>query len=88
MLRRRIGKPELDLDMFLLSQRSAPLLIRMNRERKDLAKIFYKAAVMHYAQENYLPLFFDLLIAVFLQPKLVIGRVVSKLTIRRSTKVT
>ena len=73
MLRRRAGKSELDLESFLLSQRSAPLLTRLNRERKDLAKIFYKAAVSHYAQREYPQLAFKLLVAVLLQPRLVLG---------------
>jgi glycosyltransferase involved in cell wall biosynthesis len=78
MLRRRAGKPELDLKSFLASQRSAPLLTRLNRERKDFAKIFYKAAVFHYAQREYPALIFKLLLAVLLQPKLTVTQVTSK----------
>jgi glycosyltransferase involved in cell wall biosynthesis len=85
MLRRRAGKSELDLESFLLSQRSAPFLIRLNRERKDLAKIFYKAAVSHYAQREYPQLAFKLLVAVLLQPRLVLGQVISKASIGRQT---
>lgn len=83
MVRRRSGRSELDLESFLLSQHSAPLLTRLNRERKDLAKIFYKAAVMHYAQTEYLRLFLKLVLAVLLQPKLVLGQVISKALIGR-----
>jgi glycosyltransferase involved in cell wall biosynthesis len=85
MLRRRAGKPELDLESFLLSQRSAPLLTRLNRERKDLAKIFYKAAVSHYAQREYPQLACKLLVAVLLQPRLVLGQVISKASFGRQT---
>jgi GT2 family glycosyltransferase len=81
MLRRRAGKPELDWSSFLLSQRSAPVLVRLNRERKDLAKIFYKAAVLHYAQREYPALFFKLLLAIALQPRHVLGQVISKVAI-------
>ena len=83
MVRRRSGKPELDLKSFLLIQRSTPLLTRLNRERKDFAKIFYKAAVSHYAEKEYLLLSFKLLVAVALQPWLVLNQVISKLAIGR-----
>ena len=82
MLHRRAGMPELDLESFLLSQRSAPLLTRLNRERKDLAKIFYKAAVMHYAQREYPALIIKLLPAMLLQPGYTIRQVLKKLVFR------
>ncbi|MGA7831606.1 MAG: glycosyltransferase [Terracidiphilus sp.] len=85
MLRRRQGKPEQDLDSFLQSQRTAPLFTRMNRERKDLAKIFYKAAVLHYAERQYVRLFIKLFVAVLLQPGLVLNQVISKFAIRRKS---
>jgi glycosyltransferase involved in cell wall biosynthesis len=78
MLRRRSGQPEQDLESFLASQRSAPLLVRLNRERKDLAKVLYKAAVAHYAQRKYAALMVNLLAAVSLQPGYVVGQVTSK----------
>lgn len=81
MLRRRAGESELDLESFLRIQRSAPLLIRLNRERKDLAKIFYKAAVLHYAQREYPTLILTLLVAIFLQPGHVLRQVISKSSI-------
>jgi glycosyltransferase involved in cell wall biosynthesis len=83
MLRRRSGKSEQDLESFLLSQRSASFPIRLNRERKDMAKILYKAAVMHYAKRDYLRLFLKLLPAILLQPQLVLGQVISKAVIGR-----
>ncbi|HME58806.1 MAG TPA: glycosyltransferase [Terracidiphilus sp.] len=83
MLRRRAGMPELDFDSFLRNLHSAPLLIRLNRQRKDLAKVFYKAAVMHYAMRKYPSLFFTLLVAVLLQPKLVLSQVISKAALDR-----
>jgi glycosyltransferase involved in cell wall biosynthesis len=78
MLRRRSGQAELDLESFLATQRSAPLLTRLNRERKDLAKIFYKSAVSHYAQRKYAALTVKLLAAMSLQPGYVLGQVTSK----------
>ncbi|MGA2887717.1 MAG: glycosyltransferase [Terracidiphilus sp.] len=79
MLRRRAGKPELDLEDFRQGQRAAPLLIRLNRERKDLAKIFYKAAVLHYAQRQFASLIIKLMVAVLLQPSYAIRQVRTKL---------
>jgi len=83
MLRRRAGMPELDFDAFLRNLHSAPLLIRLNRHRKDLAKVFYKAAVMHYAQREYPRMLFKLLGAVLLQPRITLAQVNSKFTYGR-----
>jgi glycosyltransferase involved in cell wall biosynthesis len=83
MLRRRAGKPELDLEFFLVSQRSAPLLVRLNRERKDLAKIFYKAAVLHYAKKEYPGMIVKLVTSALLQPTYAIRQVTSKAAIGR-----
>ena len=77
--RRRAGQPERPLEEFLAERRAAPLLTRLNRARKDLAKIFYKAAVFHYAQKQYLKLFYKLAMAVGLQPGLTLYLVSSKL---------
>jgi glycosyltransferase involved in cell wall biosynthesis len=77
-LRRRAAKPELTLEEFLAERRAAPWLTRLNRSRKDLAKIFYKAAVFHYAQRQYPSLFFKLLLAVGLQPATTLAMVASK----------
>jgi glycosyltransferase involved in cell wall biosynthesis len=83
MLRRRAGKPELDLESFLSSQRAAPFWVRLNRERKDLAKIFYKAAVAHYARREYPGLILKLVASTILQPTYAIGQVTSKATLSR-----
>jgi hypothetical protein len=85
-LRRRAGKPEIALEEFLADRRAAPLLTRLNRSRKDLAKIFYKAAVFHYAQRQYPALAFKLLMAIGLQPGMTLSLVSSKLDLgsRRS----
>jgi glycosyltransferase involved in cell wall biosynthesis len=78
MLHRRAGKEEPDWETFLAEQRAAPFLLRMNRNRKDLAKAFYKAAVLHYAQRQYLQLCFKLMVAVGLQPGMTVSVVISK----------
>ncbi len=83
MLRRRAGQPELDLESFLAEQRSASWFTRLNRERKDLAKILYKAAVFHYAQKKYAAVAFKLIAAISLQPGYVLGQVTSKTTLVR-----
>jgi hypothetical protein len=83
MLRRRAGNPELDLESFLAERRSAPFLVRLNQDRKDLAKILYKAAVSHYAQGQYLSLGIKLLGAALLQPGYAIAQVASKAALGR-----
>lgn len=77
--------PEPDWESFLDAQRTAPLLTRLNRGRKDLAKILYKAAVLHYAQREYARLLLKLPIAILLQPRQVLGQVISKAAISRQT---
>jgi glycosyltransferase involved in cell wall biosynthesis len=80
MLRRREGAPELGWELFLKTQRSAPMLIRLNRERKDLAETLYKTAVLHYAQRDYLGLIATLVGSVLLRP-ITLRKVISKATI-------
>jgi glycosyltransferase involved in cell wall biosynthesis len=84
MLHRRAGEAEPDWESFLATQRSAPLLTRINRARKDFAKTFYKSAVAHYAQREYMGLAYTLLLAVALQPRQVLGLVISKTAIGRT----
>jgi glycosyltransferase involved in cell wall biosynthesis len=83
MLRRRVGKPELDLESFLAARRTIPFFVRMNQDRKDLAKILYKAAVSHYAQRQYLSLGVKLSGAVLLQPSYALAQVISKAALGR-----
>jgi glycosyltransferase involved in cell wall biosynthesis len=80
-LRRRSGQQERELGEFLAERQAAPPLTRLNRWRKDLAKIFYKAAVFHYAQRQYLKLFYKLAMAIGLQPGLTLYLVSSKLAL-------
>jgi len=83
MMRRRAGKPELELDAFIAAEHARPLLARLNQERKDLAKVFYKAAVYHYAQRQYARLSVKLLAAFLLQPGYVAAQVSTKGAIGR-----
>jgi glycosyltransferase involved in cell wall biosynthesis len=80
MHRRREGAPELEWESFLRTRRSAPMLIRLNRERKDLAEILYKTAVLHYARRNYLGMIATLVGSVLLRP-ITLRKVISKATI-------
>jgi len=87
MLRRRAGQQELDWETFLAELRSAPLPVRLNRARKDFAKIFYKSAVAHYAQREYLSTFSALFVAFALQPKSIFYHVWTKSVLGRSAGV-
>jgi len=84
MLRRRAGQQELDWDAFLVELRSAPLPVRLNRARKDFAKIFYKSAVAHYAQREYISTFAGLFIAFVLQPWVTFYHISTKSVVGRS----
>lgn len=52
MLARRSGRSEPTWDEFLRNRRSKPLWYRVNQNRKDLAKVLYKSAIMAYASKN------------------------------------
>jgi glycosyltransferase involved in cell wall biosynthesis len=83
VLRRRSGREEQDWDSFLAEQRAAPLLVRLNRSRKDFAKIFYKSAVAHYAQREYATVLVTLLGAIALQPVVTLYHVFTKSAVGR-----
>jgi glycosyltransferase involved in cell wall biosynthesis len=80
-LRRRAGESEMDFESFLLRLRAAPLLTRINRARKDYAKVFYKSAVLHYAQKEYLSLLLKIMCAIVLNPNYALRRVITKVAI-------
>jgi len=84
MIRRRSGDVERSWEQFLADEKSAPLLTRIDRGRKDLAKILYKKAVSYYACRQYLSCAFTLAGALFLQPRLTVSQVISKSTFRQS----
>jgi glycosyltransferase involved in cell wall biosynthesis len=52
MLRRRRGQPEPSLEEFLAIEAAQPLGIRLNRQRKETAKLLYKAAVHYYSEKK------------------------------------
>lgn len=83
MLRRRAGATELDWESFLVSQRSASLLTRLNRLRKDFSKILYKSAVLLYAERKYPASISRILVAFLLRPALVFRQLVTKAPIGR-----
>ena len=83
MLRRRSGREEQDWDSFLAELHAAPFLVRLNRSRKDFAKIFYKSAVAHYAQREYAGIFTALLAAIALQPVVTLYHVCTKSAVGR-----
>ena len=75
----RSGESEPSWEEFLRGRSERPLLRRIDEDRKDLAKVLYKAGVAHYAQKDYLSMLQFLLPALCLQPLHVARQVVSKL---------
>jgi glycosyltransferase involved in cell wall biosynthesis len=84
MLRRRRGEAELSWEEFLSMRRALPWYLRLNAERKDGAKVLYKAAVFQYARRNYFLLVPTIIAAILLQPGYTIQQIKSKLVLRRS----
>lgn len=79
MAARRGGLEEPTLEGYLQAYRRAPIWKRANQERKDLAKILYKAAAFHYSRRRYLPLITSLAGAVCLQPGYVLRQINTKM---------
>ena len=84
MLRRRSGQKELDWEHYIEAARAAPWPTRLNRARKDYAKIFYKSAVAHYAQREYPAVLLTLLAAFALQPRATVHHVLTKAVVGSS----
>jgi glycosyltransferase involved in cell wall biosynthesis len=79
MLRRRRGEAELSWDEFLAYCEGLPWHVRLDRARKDWAKVLYKAAVFHFSRRKYYLVVPFLTAAVMLQPGYTIRQVRSKL---------
>lgn len=76
---RRRGKAEPSWQEYLDWRRKAPLLARLNYERKDLAKTLYKIATFHYASCRYHLFAIVLLAAIILQPLYVLRQTLRQL---------
>jgi len=83
MLRRRRGEQELSWDEFLNYSRTLPWHVRLDAARKDMCKVFYKAAVYHYSKREYYLFAPILAVALILQPGYIIRQVRSKFVFRR-----
>jgi glycosyltransferase involved in cell wall biosynthesis len=84
MLRRRRGEPELTWTEFVSDQKKRSWYVRINGDRKDMAKVLYKSAALHFAQSRYLAAIAETLGAIVLQPGYSIPQVSSKLLVHRS----
>lgn len=85
MLARRAGLPEPSLDEFVARDRGAPWLMRLNRQRKDLAYVLYKTAVHHYGAARYRDLAIALAGSLVLEPLFVVRRLWSRVVRHRLT---
>ncbi len=84
MLRRRRGERELSWDEFVCFRRTLPWYVRLNAERKDMAKVLYKAATFQFAQRKYYLLVPTVIATTILQPGYTVRQIASKLLLRRS----
>ncbi len=76
--RRRAGLREIGWQEFLQERKHMPALQRLNTERKDLAKILYKAAACDYASAHYPRFAARFAVASLLQPTYTIKQALSK----------
>jgi hypothetical protein len=58
--------------------------VRLNAERKDMAKVLYKAATFQFAQRKYYLLVPTVIATTILQPGYTVRQIASKLLLRRS----
>lgn len=84
MLRRRSGQPELTWEEYLRFRRALPWYQRANSWRKDTAKVFYKAAVFHYAERRHLRVGAAVLASMLLQPGYILRQIAAKLELGRA----
>jgi len=80
--RRRRGESELPWEEFIDLRKNDPWFARINIDRKDKAKVFYKMAVSFYSQRRYYLVMLFLATALALQPIYTIRQVFSKLVLR------
>lgn len=87
MARRRRGRDEISWDEFISFWRERPPILKANTWRKDVAKAFYKKAVLAYAQGKYRSFIGWLGCAFTLQPIYVSKQAVRRgLNARRSSR--
>lgn len=83
MLRRRKGKPELSWGEFVAFRKTLPWRIRVNQDRKDYAKIFYKNATFEYARRHYFGAVANAFLGVMLRPGMILPQITTKLLAQR-----
>jgi glycosyltransferase involved in cell wall biosynthesis len=83
MLRRRRGEAEISWEEYLKFRRTLPWYVRANEQRRDTAKVLYKAATFHFAQRKYLLAAPTILVAMVLQPVYIISQIATKRLFRR-----
>jgi glycosyltransferase involved in cell wall biosynthesis len=83
MVRRRRGELELSWEDFLAMRKTLPWYVRANAERKDTAKVLYKAATFQLARRKYHLVLPTVIAAMIFQPGYTISQIASKLSFRR-----
>jgi glycosyltransferase involved in cell wall biosynthesis len=84
MLRRRRGEQEVSWPEFVCLRRNRPWYVRLNAERKDMAKVLYKAAAYQFGQRKYYLAVPTVIASMMLQPSYTIPQVAAKLLLPRS----
>ena len=78
MMGRRAGLPEPSFDEFQRIENERPLWARINRERKDMAKVLYKRAVHSFSRRHYFRSIMPLAGSILLQPTYGINQISTK----------
>jgi glycosyltransferase involved in cell wall biosynthesis len=82
-IRRRSGEPEPSWEEFVSWRKGLPWYVRANGERKDAAKLLYKAAVHQFAQRKYVLMVPTVIASAILQPSYTLRQIKSKFLFRR-----
>jgi glycosyltransferase involved in cell wall biosynthesis len=75
---RRAGKDEITLKEFLQMQKNLPLSTKINKFRKNHAKLFYRNSGFDYASNKLFRFLYKLLLAFILQPPYVIKKLIKQ----------
>ncbi len=71
---RRSGDKEITWEEFIEKQKKSPIIIKINKYRKDHAKFYYRNAGFNFASNNFLKFLIQLSLAAFLQPTYVLKK--------------
>lgn len=78
LVKRRAGTTELSFEEFKEIEKRVPWWERLNHQRKDSAKVFYKRSVFFFSERQYLTSVVSIAVALLLQPSHVVKKIMGR----------